>query len=56
MTPGAETNQVIFYFLSRVAAVLHVMYLKVGHGATGLTPPAISLENLFAELLVRHGV
>ncbi len=52
----AERNQVFFGIGSRMTAELHVVHLKIRHCATGLTPPAVTTQDLLAEAFVRHGV
>ena len=39
-----------------MAAELPVVHLKIGHRATGLTPPTVATQDLLAQTLVRHGI
>jgi hypothetical protein len=48
----AERDQVALGVAARMAAKLPVVYLKIRHGATGLTPPAIATQDLLAQILI----
>src|ERR1019366_7137510 len=53
---GAERDQVLIRVGSRMAAELPVVHLKIRHRATGLTPPAITTQDLLPQTFVRQGV
>ena len=36
-----------------MAAELSVVYLKIRHRATGLTPPGVATQNLLAKIFMR---
>jgi hypothetical protein len=44
----AQSNQVLLRVGSRMAAELPVVYLKIRHRATGLTPPTVTIQDLLA--------
>ena len=60
MQPGvacrAQRDQVLLRVGPRMAAELPVVYLKIRHRATGLTPPAVATQDLLAQVVVRQGI
>ena len=52
----AQRNQVFVSVFPRMAAEFRVMHLKIRHRATGLTPPAVSTQDLLAQTFVRHRI
>ena len=56
MACGAERDQVLFGVMTRVTAKLFVVDLQVRHRATGLTPPAVTAQDLLTESLVRRRI
>ena len=56
MAIGTQSNQVFAAILSQLTSPFDVMNLQVDSRAAMLAAPAISLENLLAELSVGFGV
>jgi hypothetical protein len=52
----AQRDQVFIRVGSRMAAELPVVHLKLRHRATGLTPPAVAIQDFLAQTFVRRGV
>src|ERR1019366_5767153 len=52
----AERDQVFLGVGSRMAAELPVVYLKLRHRATGLTPPSVATQDMLAQTFVRQGL
>ena len=53
---GAECDQVFLGVLAGVAAKQFVMDLEVRHGATRLTVPAIAVQDLLSQALIRDQI
>lgn len=53
MTAGAQCDQVFEAVVSKFASRLDMMHLEIFRCAAMLTAPAISVQNLFANSLVR---
>ena len=49
MACNAKRDQVLFRVVTRVAAELLVVHLKIRLCATGLTPPAVATQDLLAQ-------
>ena len=56
VTCGTERDEVLFGIVSGLASVSFVMDLKVQPRAASLASPAIPLQDLSTELLVRFGI
>ena len=52
----AGRDQAFLQVFPRMAAELSVVHLKIGHRATGLTPPAVAIQNLLPQPLVRRRI
>jgi hypothetical protein len=52
MASIAECYQVIFRIITGLATEFLVVNFEVRHGPTSLASPAVSVQNLVAELLV----
>jgi len=50
----AKGDQVFLSVGSRMATELFVVKFKIRHCATGLTPPAVTAQDLLSKFLVRH--
>ena len=53
MTGGTQSDQVLLGVVAQLTAKLLVMNLKIAQTAARLTSPAIPLQDLATELLVR---
>ena len=47
---GAESDQVWFGIISKVAAWIDVVNLKLGRASAALTAPAVALQHLITKL------
>ena len=52
----AERNQVVLRIIAGVAAKLFVVDFQVRHRAARLTPPAVAIQNLLPQPLVRRRI
>ncbi len=52
----AQRDQVFLCVVPRMAAEFPVVRLKIRHRASGLTPPAVPMQNLLAQTFVRQGI
>ena len=52
VTPGTESDQVLFGIVSQPAAQVDVVDLEVGAPAAVLAAPAIALQHLLAQLTI----
>ncbi len=50
MAPGTQSNQILLGIISKAAALIDVVNLKVGRPAAVLAAPAIPLQHLLAQL------
>ncbi len=48
MTPRAEGDQILLGIISKAAALIDVVDLKIGHPAAMLAAPAVALQHLLA--------
>ncbi|SPF44427.1 hypothetical protein SBA1_530063 [Candidatus Sulfotelmatobacter kueseliae] len=56
VTRSADGTQILSRIVPRVAAKLFVMDLQVRNRAARLTAPAVTTQNLLAQIVVRDGV
>ena len=56
MALRAESDQILFGIVPRLAAKLSVVNLKIVHGAARLASPAVAVEHLVAKLVVGVGI
>jgi hypothetical protein len=53
---GAESNQILFRIVARVATEFFVVNFQVRHRAACLASPAITAQNLLPHTLVGQGI
>jgi|HubBroStandDraft_6_1064221.scaffolds.fasta_scaffold05418_8 hypothetical protein len=52
----AQSDQVLLRIIAGVAAKIFMVDLKIGHRAARLAPPAVTTQNLMAQLFVGVGL
>ncbi len=52
MAPGTQSNQIFLGIISKAAALIEVVDVKIRHQAAVLAAPAIPLQHLLAQLTI----
>ena len=56
MTRIAKRDQIFLCVVSRMAAEFLVVYVEIRHRPAGLTPPAVAMQDLPAQIFVRQRI
>jgi hypothetical protein len=52
----AQSDPIIFGIITEQTARLNMMHLEFTHGSAVLATPPVSLQYLFPQFVVRHGI